>query len=142
MNRCLAACCLALLTVSCAQKKTIEQLELTHGGLRISLAISPDRENPALINGKLKVINRGTGMTPYGNYRLFLEADDRQVVTTMKTKGAAAHVDSRPVTLSPGDSLDFFVEWEFDHHINFNKATFMLHYIDTAGVQSGGVTGG
>ncbi len=130
---------MAFLAVSCAQKKTIESLELSHGGLRISLKISPDRESASLVNGKLKVVNSGTSMTQYGNYRLFLDADGRQVVTTVKTKQATARVDTKPVHLSPGDSLDFFVDWDFGDPVDFQKAVFTLHYVDTLGVQSAGV---
>jgi hypothetical protein len=140
MKRWLIVLPVVLLMVSCAKKKTIENLELRHKGLHLLLGISPDRENVSLINGKLKVVNRGTSMEKYGNYRLFLDIDGKQVVTTVKTRQATAHVDTKPVHLSPGDSLDFFVEWDFGGKVDFNKASFTLHYVDTVGVQTVGVT--
>jgi hypothetical protein len=139
MKRWIAAVTIAVVAVSCAQKKTIEELKLDHDGLNMTLRISPDRANPSLINGKLKVVNSGTSMAQYGNYRLFLDADGRQVVTTVKAKQATAHVDTKPVHLSPGDSLDFFVSWDFGSPVNFSKAVFALHYVDTVGLQSTGV---
>jgi hypothetical protein len=136
MKRTLCLLCVCALAVSCGPKSMIQHLSLEHDGLRISLGISADNTNPSVVNGKLRVVNASSNMMEYGNYRLFLEADGRQVVTSVMTRQATAYVDTKPVHLSPGDSLDFFVAWDFGAKVNFRKAAFKLHYVDTAGVQS------
>lgn len=119
-----------VLFCSCGPQKMIEHLETDVDGLHIVLDISPNREQPSLLNGKLRVANNSMSMLDYGNFRLFLEADSKQVVTAMRSRGTVvAQADTKPVFLSPGDSLSFNVEYDFGEKVNFNKAAFKLHYL-------------
>lgn len=132
MNR-IVVLSIAVLTAfsSCSKKKTIEHVELLDDNLTFTLDISPDRENPERINGKLKVVNSSIDMVKYGNFQLFLEAEDKRAETRVKTSKATAMADRKLLHLSPGDSLHFIAHWDYDDKIDFGKNTFKLVYDPT-----------
>jgi hypothetical protein len=122
----------ALLAASCTQtgrSPLIKELALEQDGLSFHLAVSPDRDDPTTINGKLRVVNAASDLREYGNSRLFLLVDGHSLPTTVKTSTGSAHADSRLVHLTPGDTLHFFAYWKFDSKVNFAKAVFGLNYL-------------
>lgn len=129
MRKILTTCAALLLVISCGPQKMIEHLELESEGVSLALDVSADREDTRQLNGKLRVVNSGTGMAEYGNFRLFLDADGQQAVTSVKTRTANAQVDTRNIHLSPGDTLHFFVFWKFTQDVNFQRATLKLNYL-------------
>ncbi len=117
-----------VLLASCSKKKTIEHVELLDDNLTFTLDISPDREKPDRINGKLKVVNSSIDMVKYGNFQLFLEAEDKRAETRVKTSQANAMADKRLLHLSPGDTLHFFAHWDYGDKVDFGKSDFNLVY--------------
>ncbi len=114
--------------VLCGPKKMTEKLELQQNGLDVDLTISADREVPTRINGKIRIVNSSIDMLKYGNFQLFLTADDQEAVTMVKTTRANAMADQRLLHLSPGDTLHFIASWDFPQRVDFQKAAFGLRY--------------
>jgi hypothetical protein len=134
-----ALCALVLLLASCGHKGNplVKELVLEQSGLFIHLALSSDRDDPTIINGKLRVANAASDMRTFGNSRLFLTVDGHSLPTTVKTSTGTAHADTRLVHLTPGDTLQFFAFWNFDGKVNFAKASFGLQYLaDTVAQQA------
>ncbi|MBD3240779.1 MAG: hypothetical protein GF331_09360 [Chitinivibrionales bacterium] len=116
---------------SCSKKNNVEHVQLLDENLTFTLDISPDREKPDRINGKLKVVNSSIDLVKYGNFQLFLEAADMRAETHVKTSQATAMADHKLLHLSPGDTLHFFAHWDYDDNINFDKSDFELVYDPT-----------
>jgi hypothetical protein len=114
--------------VVCGPKKITEDVSLRDDGLDIDLTISADREVPNRINGKLRIVNSSADMLKYGNFQLFLGADNQEAVTTVKTTKANAMADQRLLHLSPGDTLHFIAHWDYADKVDFQNAAFKLRY--------------
>lgn len=127
----LVALAALFVATGCGPRKKVIDLQLLDDHLTFQLKISPDRENPQLINGKLSVVNSSTDFVKYGNFQLFLECDGKRAATGIKSDKATAMADTRLVHLSPGDSLGYFVAWDFGEKVNFGKAEFSLAYDNT-----------
>jgi len=115
----------------CSQEVVVKNIDYRVDGLTFSLGFSLDRDNPQRVNGKLKVINDSDDLKKYGNFQLFLTADNEKVSTIVDTENSSSMVDKKLIDLMPGDTLEFFTYWNFSKEHSLSNSTFVLEYDNT-----------
>jgi hypothetical protein len=130
-------CLIGLLVAGCAQKQSIRHVSFARDALTIRATLSPSRNEPQAVVGRVVVHNSSSGFLRYGNMHLFLIADGRRAITRIRTAktdaaGDAVQVDpmadTKVIELAPGDSLVFGSYWQFDTAVKFDRALFSLEY--------------
>jgi len=119
---------LLVLTVGCGRETVLKELTASSGPLSVTARISPDKADPATIVGKLKVRNDGNEYARYGNTLLTLSCGGATSHTVVRTSVGSPAVNSSLVSVAPGDSLQFFVQWVFTRKIDFKSGEFSLRF--------------